>query len=69
MRTLNRLSRQCPLAVQTATAMLGITGMLLHGSQIRPVLIGNDLLWNHTAPFDGLLEKRSGALYITLLAQ
>jgi hypothetical protein len=40
----------------------GVWKVLPNGSQVRPVLVGDDLFGDDPASFDRLLEKRFGAL-------
>ncbi len=61
VRALDWLGRQRSLTVQSRAAMLGVWKVLPNGSQVRPVLVSNDLAGNDSSAFDRLLEKRFGA--------
>jgi hypothetical protein len=62
MRALDRLGGQRPLAVQSCTAVLRLWSVLSYRPQVRPVLVGDNLTRDNAPTFDGLFEKRLGAL-------
>lgn len=55
--------------MQVRTAMSSIWSLLPYRSQVAPMHVGDDLVRDNTAPFDGLFEKYFAALNMTLFVQ